>query len=421
MKRLSRYRYRLAAIAGTGFVWRVVFVLVWGRSTLVFGDGLFYHEQALTIANGYGYIEPIRFGYLRGAVASAVHPPLFSTVLGGATRLAQAIGITAADGVRFHQLCCAVISTCAVVAVACAARRIAGDRAGLFAALIGCALPAFWANDAVVMSESLVALVVALVILQVLRYRDHRSFANIVLLGVACGAAALTRSELLLFAPVLGVPLMLRDPLPDRSSWQRATRRVVLLGATVALVLMPWVIRNERAFAKSVALSTNIGSMIAGANCAQTYSGPLLGSWTIGCQGVEPQGDESVASKAFLERGLDYARAHKSRIPIVALARVGRTFEVFRPLDDRNDDGRSPWVEWVNVGSFFPLQVLAIFGIVKLRRARMAVWPFVEIFGIVLFASMLGYGVTRFRVPWDVAAVILGGTVFGTAMAANDG
>ena len=106
----------LAGIAGLALGWRAVYVLVWGRDQLVFGDGLFYHLQGRTLADGFGFIEPIGLGYLQGEHATAKHPPLFSLLLFAVTRSGRALGLGASDSALVHQLTCAVISTAAVVA-----------------------------------------------------------------------------------------------------------------------------------------------------------------------------------------------------------------------------------------------------------------------------------------------------------------
>ncbi len=402
--RAVRYRVWFITILAAAFAWRLVYVYVWGRTELAFNDGLFFHLQGRLLADGKGYLQSISYFYLAGRYASAAHPPLFPTVLGAATRIVRIAGFTG-NSARFHEVVCACISTGAVAAIGAAARRLAGDRAGLTAAAIAAALPALWMSDAVVMSETMVALVVALFVLQMLRYRARPTLLNLALLAVAAGAAALTRSELVLLFPVIVVALAITGHRPPR----RAIGATAVAVACFAVVLAPWMIRNAVTFTRPVFLSTNDGSMVAGANCDAAYSGALIGGWVGACQGAWPRGDESVVSATMLHRGLHYARHHTGRIPIVVAARLGRTFEVFHPFDDTEDGSRLRWVAVANTVTFFPLQVVAGLGIWKLRRRRIPVWPFLAILAVVVVTTAAGYGVARFRVPWDVAATVLAG------------
>ena len=47
----------------------------------------------------------------------------------------------------------------------------------------------------------------------------------------------------------------------------------------MAVVVVPWTIRNQQTFHQFVPVSNNLGTALAGANCRLTYSGTSLGSW----------------------------------------------------------------------------------------------------------------------------------------------
>jgi 4-amino-4-deoxy-L-arabinose transferase-like glycosyltransferase len=394
----------LAGIAGLALVWRIVYVLVWGHDPLIFGDGLYYHLQANALADGRGFIDPIKFAYLQGAHPSAAHPPLFSLVLFAVTRGGRALGFGSFDTTLVHQLTCAAVSTIAVVVVGLVACRVGGARVGLIAAALAAVYPPLWTSDALVMSESLYVLTIALVLLAFYALFERPAYWRAAVCGLAIGAATLTRSEGLLLLPILGIPLL-------RSRFDRSVgRRFVTLGIVAivtALICAPWVVRNVRTFHRSVALSENIDSVVAGANCATTYHGSRIGSWDVTCNPV-PQlnGDESDLGAAQLERGLKYAKQHAQRVPLVVAARVGRTFLVFQPLADSVESGRAAWTQWATLVTFVPTTVLAIIGLISLRRRRIAIGPLVAMGVLVVATSALTYGISRFRVPWDVASVI---------------
>jgi 4-amino-4-deoxy-L-arabinose transferase-like glycosyltransferase len=394
----------LAAIAGLALGWRVVYVVAWGRDSLPFGDGLYYHLQGNLLAKGFGFIEPIGVGYQQGEHASAKHPPLFSLVLSAVTRGGRALGLGASDSTLVHQLTCAVVSAAAVVIIGLLVHRLAGAGACLIAAALAAAYPPLWASDALVMSESLFVLTIALVLLAVYAFYQRPTWWSAVACGLALGAAVLTRSEAVLLVPLLLVPLIFVRAGP--SLWWRC-RAVGLAALVVAVLCAPWVARNATTFDRRVVLSENIDSAVAGSNCHDTYFGDRLGAWEPGCNAFPPpHGDESEVGATLRHRGLHYARQHTGRIPVVVAARVARSFLLFEPLQDRAESGRSPWTQWATVLVYIPMQVAAIFGLVVMRRRRIPLWPLLGMAVLVVVTSALTYGISRFRVPWDVASVV---------------
>jgi 4-amino-4-deoxy-L-arabinose transferase-like glycosyltransferase len=396
--------WALAGIAVVALAWRVVYVLVWRHDPLVFADGLFFHLQANNLADGFGFVEPIKHAYLFELRQSAAHPPLFSLVLFAVTRTGRALGLGSFDSTLVHQLTCTVISTLAVVVIGIVGHRMAGARVGLIAAAIAAAYPPLWTSDALVMSESLFVLTIALVLLAYYRFQENPTWRNAVACGLAIGAAALTRGEAAMLIPILGIPYVLGRSMRPRWQRVRALGLVVLVSATVC---MPWVVRNLRTFDRPVLLSENFDSVVAGSNCESTYFGDRIGSWDVKCHGLPArEGDESDIGAALRHEGLQYAQRHETRIPRVVAARVGRTFLIFQPLADRTESGRPAWTQWAIVLAYFPVQVIAIAGLIVLRRRRFPIWPLVAMAVLVAVTSVIAYGNPRFRVPWDVASVV---------------
>ena len=63
-------------------------------------------------------------------------------------------------------------------------------------------------------------------------------------------------------------------------------RWLAVLNTTAAacfVLVAPWLARNWIEFDRPVLISTNDGSLLAGANCDQTYYGKDLGLWTTNC------------------------------------------------------------------------------------------------------------------------------------------
>ena len=127
------------------------------------------------------------------------------------------------------------------------------------------------------MSETLYGLFVAIALLLAYRLLDHPGAWTAAALGASIGAATLVRGEGILFVFLLALPVAWRGGRPGR---------VLRMGVTVlatVLVLAPWTIRNHFALDAFVPISTNESTLVAGANCADTYRGEDLGYWRLEC------------------------------------------------------------------------------------------------------------------------------------------
>jgi hypothetical protein len=158
------------------------------------------------------------------------------------------------------------------------------------------------------------------------------------------------------------------------------------------VVVAPWVIRNLTTFERPVLLSTNMDSVASGANCHESYYGASIGSWRFDClpEGDLPE-DEAEEGAVLRRRGFDYARDHLERVPLVVAARVGRAWDVFRPLQYPSDSGREPWVARLSVASFYSLMPLGVAGAILLYRRRGLVLPLVMQAAIVTIVAAVAY------------------------------
>ncbi len=172
---------------------------------------------------------------------------------------------------------------------------------------------------------------------------------NAAWLGAACGAEALVRAELVLFVPALLIPAtMLAAPRPLRRRFGLAAMALL----TTTVVMAPWVGRNLATFKDPTYLSTGEGIALLGANCPATYSGPALGSWDLSCAVAVTGSDESVQSSRAQHAAEQYAKHHLGRLPLVVLARIGRLWDFYEPIqmaDGDVNEGRPrvlPWQGW---------------------------------------------------------------------------
>ena len=396
----------LMVIALGALALRVAYVAFAKTNQPVRGDQLFYNAEANRLARGDGFVEPFdpqalsRGVIQEGTDPAADHPPLTVIVL-------APVSFVTREALIPQRLTMAVLGTAAVVVIGLLARRLAGDRAGWIAAGIAAIYPNLWVNDGLIMSETLATFLVALALLYAYRLMREPKLWTALVVGGLCGLAALTRAELVLLVPLLAVPAALvARSVPVGQRWKLAGAGVL----AAAVLIGPWVGYNLARFKEPTYLSTNDGIALLGSNCDSVYYGNGIGLTDLKCLGPNPRGDQSVDSRIFRDRAFDYIRAHKKRAVLVAAARVGRTWSVFRPWDMvsyNKGEGREGWVTILGLIMYFPLLVASVAGWVVMRRRRRRSWPLLVPVLTVTIASAVTYGQTRFRVPAEPSLVVL--------------
>lgn len=367
--------------------------------------------QSNLLADGHGFADPSRW-YRTGAfVHSADQPPLFTIVLG----VAAWLGAGSPTALRVVG---AIVSAAGVPAVALVARRVGGPIPGLAAAVLVAVLPNLWFDGPLLAPESLLVPVLGGVLWCALDLVEGPSLPRAAALGAAIGLATLCRVEavwllLLLVAPLAAWSLRDRGARA-RLRWSAAA----LLGA--AVVIAPWAVASRADLAVPLSLSGDAGATLASANCELTYRGDLLGTTDPRC--IAASDLPITASPRQLDReravaAMTYLRSHWPRfVAVVAPARVGRAFGLFRPTQT-NDlaelyEHRGGPIGQVGTWASVALLALAAVGAVHLaRRARRAWVPLVSLIALSAGQTVLAGGLVRYRVSADVALVVLASLV----------
>ncbi len=399
-----RFALILLAISVLALVVRVGYVAFEKWNEPMVGDQIFYNAAANRLSEGDGFVVPFDAKNPKkvGTGPAADHPPLTVAVL-------APVSWISGWNPNAQRLTMALLGTVGVALIGLLGRAVAGDRAGLIAAGIAAVYPNLWVNDGLIMSETLSVLAVVLALLLAYRFAREptaRTALTALGLGVVCGLAALARAELVLLVPLLALPTVLLARSLPRA--ERVQSLVIMVGA-VALIVGPWVVFNLGRFEQPTLLSTNDGGAMVGANCDDVYSGNSIGLWQQSCLGPE-RGDRSTANAAYRTQALRYIRDHEDRVPAVVLARVGRTWSLFRPGDMRTwgvGEGREEWVTTAGLWFYFPLLLLAIAGIIVMRRRFDRLWQLLVPFVIVTLVSIVTFGQLRFRVPAEPSIVVL--------------
>lgn len=418
MPRMARFSWLLWAIVVVALTIRVLFTVVVdpsiGESPDELSDARAYHLLGHNLANGEGYVRPFDLERLGLERPTSEYPPVLPAFIAVLDRA----GVDSVDG---QQLALCLLGALTVGGIGLAGRRVGGDAAGLAAAAIAAGYPMLFQADAILMTESPYALLVTASMLLAYRAADRPSPRSFAALGAVLGLGALTRSEGLLLVPLLAVPLALGlRGCPT-------TRRLRLAGVAVgvaALIVAPWTARNYAKFHTLVPVSNNIGTVLDGANCPLTYSGTHIGFWrsTFGATVAEsddcfegfdiarPDFDEAETAASHRDAGLRYARDHAGRLPLVAAARLGRTFgiyDVFEQVRLESLEGRT--VRWQTLGTraYWFMLPLAVAGAVILARRRALLTPLLAPIALVAVTSVLTYGNQRFRIAAEPALVVL--------------
>jgi hypothetical protein len=419
--RLRGFPARLLLLVALALAVRWIAVFVhYGDLPLELDDNYAYHQQAKLLLDHGGFYEPfvwkesVDAGRPEELEPSAGHPPGYVIYL-------AAFGIVGLDSPEANRLASGLAGAAAVGLIGVVARwvgRRAGlgegvaDRAGLIAAFLAAIYPNLWINDALILSESVYAGLTALVIFTAYRFWNDSSWKNAALLGVSVAAATLTRSEGLLLLPGLVLPLAVR--LRDRNWTQRLTLAVGT-GAIALALMAPWMIRNAVTFEEPSPpyLATGSGRVLAFGNCDETYSGKFFGYWNINCSPESFSGDESEIDTIHREQATDYMKDHIDELPKVMLARVGRMWHVFRTDEgvefDRFFERRGLDETRFALLQYYVMVPVAIAGVVLLWRRRITVIPLLAPFVLVTFTAASTFGITRYRVPSEVALTMLAG------------
>jgi hypothetical protein len=167
-------------------------------------------------------------------------------------------------------------------------------------------------------------------------------------------------------------------------------------------------------------VSSEDGSVLAGANCQKTYHGFDLGYWRSDC--LPPGHDRNAAfrSDRLRRAGLDYAGSHLGRLPAVEGVRLLRTFGIWQPrrlvyfAEGRMLPGRS-----LAVAAVWAALALGLAGAWALRRRRGELAILMAPLVLSIGTSLIAFGYPRFRYPTDVVLLVLTAFVLERAVVAR--
>lgn len=389
--------------AAVGVALRALYVLVFVRGRMpLYGDAWNYHHLGGLLADGHGYVQVTAYLDRGELIPTAEFPPLYPMLLA----LVDLIGIGSSVGQR---LVGAVLGGVTIVVIGLLGAAVAGRTVGIIAAWIAALYPQLVLIDGSLMSEGLYVLIIALLLLSVVHARAAES-ARLrmkwwTLASVMLGLAVMTRTEALLLLPLLLVPAT--RVVGDRRAWARAAA----VGCAGAVCMTgAWTVRNSIALDHFQPLTNNGGSLLAGANCKEVYSGVFIGSWRFDCIPASSSRDETVRLAEARDVGIAFMRDHADELPAVVAARLGRTFgawDIRSSLVIEQYQGRDYHWLWAAWFIWLALAPVAVLGAVVHRRAGRELWPLLASVVTVVLVTMTTYGSQRFRAAAEPSIIVL--------------
>jgi 4-amino-4-deoxy-L-arabinose transferase-like glycosyltransferase len=388
---------------------RLVYALAVAPGQIQPGDSLVYHTLADALADGRGYtltdrdlpdlVPSVGTPLYERSQPTASHPPLYPLYLAAFTKLGLA-------SFAAHRVASSLLGALAVALIGLLGRRVAGERVGLVAAGLAAVYPQLFMIDGTLIAESLFAPLLVLVLLLAYGLLERPTWGRAAAMGAVIGLATLTRSE--------GVLLLLL--LVPAAAWAAGRDRWRLMAvalAMAALVLSPWLVRNWIRFDRVPLLSTNGALTQLATNCTATYYGPRIGfvahecALRSTCLRIR---EEVPQSECLLREAREFVGDHLGRVPVVLLARLGREWNVHDPATDRNYG--MIWARertWATIGMamYALLAVLAVGGLVSLRRRGVPVGPMLAMVGLAMLAALIAFGFSRYRLAAEPALLVL--------------
>jgi len=198
---------------------------------------------------------------------ASLRPPLYPALVAAVYRVC---GLENYQAVRAIQ---AVAGLGLVLVVYALARGMYGNQAAVWAAGLCCFYPGLVGFGNLLLTETLFALLMCGACLALQRSFASQSFSLLTLAGLLFGLAALTRSVLWLFPPLLLGYLLLAT---HGWAWRQRLVTVLLPTLSLCLTLVPWAIRNTRVEKTLVVVDTMGGRNFMMGNYEYT---PLFRAW----------------------------------------------------------------------------------------------------------------------------------------------
>ena len=393
-KRIVATNWPLLLILSGAAALRLLWVLHAQTQPVSFADPGWYYAVASNIVHGYGFTVRIiseEWAAGPGGSATTLWPP------GWPFTLAAAFFVFG-TGLTVAKLINVVAGVITVYLVFRMGEMLFERRVGL----IGAALIAFYPNlvywSSTLYSDVYFTMWFCLAFFLMLRTRDWQGKSSLwgsALLGLVIGVAALIRGQGLLL-PLYALLLWLMT-----LGRAEAIKRTLVAVAAVAVVILPWTVRNVATYHAPILVSANDGfNLYVGHNPDATgrFVGPTE-LWAMD-PGISYREREALFSREGRDLAIEYAVHHPGREVVLSLKKL---FYLFVPDSDALDwanygtsvapDSVREGLMWFSDAYYWLLLLLGIGGVVAAWRQRAVRWL------LFVFASWAAFHVVFFAEP----------------------
>ena len=298
---MKRERLALAAIVALGLGLRLAWIFYsdFGPSTL--DDAGYYEFIGRSLAAGAGFTSPT-------GATTTYWPPGYPLFLGAVYKLWPGHLFGGPD-VNVALVANALLGSATVLLVYGIGRRAFDERTALVGALLTAFFPSLIFLAGMTLSETLFIFLALLGLWLAIEAESRPNRLLLVPAGIVVGLAALTRGQAALF-PLVLLPFWWRV-LKDR---RLVLARALTMGALVALVFLPWTVRNYVESKSFVVISTNAGvDFYIGHSEEAPQPGRQVIRITSKYKDLPlPQAEAKISADGFHE-GLEYALSHPLR------------------------------------------------------------------------------------------------------------
>lgn len=210
-------------------------------------DAQGYADIAIELERGNGF-----------ALGPAATQPATNYSPGLPLFVASIYAVTGGVHERTARLVLALIGTLAVLFAYLIGRRLSGPFAGLIGAAAVAIYPALLEYQGMLMSEPLAASLLSGAVLAML-WADRPGAPRWLVPGMLLGALALVRPEYLAISFPIAVVVFARR---GRDGWRAGLAQASIMLAGLAIVVVPWTVRNAVALDEFVPISTGGGQVL---------------------------------------------------------------------------------------------------------------------------------------------------------------
>jgi hypothetical protein len=413
----GRSRRWLAAAVPVALVLRLVFGLAYWVEKPLTLDEQEYLLLARNLAQGRGYAYPT----VSGEAQVGIHferPPLYPALIAAtlvatghpwattANNPTDAVPMprSSSEVPRAVIVVQACLGAFGVWLVGLIASRAAGPRAGVLGAWIAAVHPPLVWICGYVLNEALYSLLALLLAWLLMRTsagpqadsrgptRPRLGRVGLALLaGAVAGVAALTKEGVLFFVPLAGLWLLAR----------RDVAMAAALAVGVAVVLLPWVARNQAVHGRFVLTAAHGGvTFWTGNNALARGEGDLAANPEMkrarnALEARHPGLTAQEMDGVYYREALAFIRAHpldwlalEAKKLFYTIAPIGPSYLLHSP--------RYRLGSWIPYGLLIPF---AIGGLIRLGRRASVLWPVLLLAASVVFMNLVFFPQERFRIP----------------------